>query len=102
LKYSSITAATGSIEEEIFLTTTFSNADAGAPLLNNCLSTNTIFTLTKSGVDVTVGEEVADGVNEFVTVGALVAVDVDVNVGALVEVADGVNVNVGEGVDVWV
>ena len=88
------------MEEEIFLTTTFSNADTGAPLLNNCLSTNTIFTLIKGGVGVTVGEKVAVGVNEFVAVGVLVAVDVDVNVGAFVEVADGVNVgeDVNDGV----
>jgi hypothetical protein len=94
LKYSSSTAATGLTEEEISLTTAFSKADAGAPLLDNCLSTNTIFTLTESGVGVTVGEAVADGVNEFVTVGAWVAVDVAVNVGEGVHdgATDGVNV----------
>ena len=98
LKYSSITAVTGLIEDGISLTTTFSNADADAPLSSSCLSINTIFTLMKSGVGVLVGEDVTDGVNVFVAVGVLVLVDVDVNVaGFFVDVVVGVNVNVREG-----
>jgi hypothetical protein len=60
LKYSSITAVIGLIEEEIFLVAAFSNVDA--PLSSSCLSINTIFTLMVSGVGVTVNVAVADGV----------------------------------------
>jgi hypothetical protein len=98
LKYSSITAVIGLIEEEIFLVAAFSNVDA--PLSSSCLSINTIFTLMASGVGVTVNVAVADGVRvgvkEGVDVGLICCVIVGVREDVAVAVADGVKVDVLE------
>jgi hypothetical protein len=98
LKYSSITAVIGLIEEEIFLVAAFSNVDA--PLSSSCLSINTIFTLMVSGVGVTVNVAVADGVRvgvkEGVDVGLICWVIVGVREDVAVAVADGVKVDVLE------
>jgi hypothetical protein len=72
LKYSSITAATGLIEERIFLEVTFSNETA--PLSSRRLSVNTIFTFTVSGVAVTVTVAVVVGVKVDVLVDVTVGV----------------------------
>jgi hypothetical protein len=97
LKYSSITAVTGLIDDGMSLVMTFSNAEAAAPLSSSCLSTNTIFTLTKSGVGVTVAEgvkvDVLLGVKEGVEVTVKEGVSVGVLLGMMVGegAADGVN-----------
>ena len=100
LKYSSIAAVIGLIEEEIFLVVAFSNVDA--PLSSSCLSINTIFTLMVSGVGVTVKVVVADGVRVGVKEGVEVDVFCGVNVGVCedvaIAVADGVKVDVLEDV----
>jgi hypothetical protein len=106
LKYSSITAVTGSSEEGISLVVAFSKEDGDAPLSRSCLSTNTMFTLMESGVGVAVAGgvkvEVNDGVkvgvwvavivgvSDFVAAGTLVCVGAEVDVGGFVDVADGV------------
>jgi hypothetical protein len=112
LKYSSIAAAIGSIDEAIVLVVTFSNADGDEPLSSSFSSTNTIFTLIDRGVDVivavadgarvgallgvVVGEEVEDGVKDFVAVGNWATVGVFE--GATVNVLLGTDVGLSEGV----
>jgi hypothetical protein len=84
LKYSSITAATGLIEERISLEVTLSNE--AAPLVSRRLSVNTIFTFKVSGVVVTVTVAVLAGL----IVGVLDEVTVTVADGVIVKVFDGV------------
>lgn len=86
LKYSSITAATGLIEERISLEVTLSNE--AAPLVSRRLSVNTIFTFKVSGVVVTV--TVAVAVLAGLIVGVLDEVTVTVADGVIVKVFDGV------------
>ncbi len=84
LKYSSITAATGLIEERMSLEVALSNEVA--PLVRRRLSVKTMFTLKVSGVAVIVAVPVLVGL----FVGVLDEVPVTMADGVIVKVFDGV------------